>query len=184
MARTVPSAKPVGFMDFDIVGTERGVQQMLDTVDSALSVTGLAAFLYGAVGPWVKDRATDRFASEGDDVTGKWAPLQQVTVDIRERAGFEGAHPINERTGELERYITQSEIGVVSSPGLGVMNYPNDPPRSGAVREKMKTAQTGRAHPSTVARPVLGLNERDLGSVMTMLAFHVQGIGRTRNAGR
>lgn len=150
---------------------------MLNRIDSSLSAVGLAAFLHGAVGPWVKERASDRFASEGDDVSGQWAPLSSATVEIREKAGFGGDHPINKRTGELEAYITQGQIGVVASPGLGVLKYPDNPPRTKAIREKMKTAQQGRTRPSTVARPVLGLNERDLAQVLTMLAFHVRNGG-------
>lgn len=169
-----------GFIDFDIVGNQRGVQAMLNSIDSALSPSGLATFLGMAVGPWVKERAQDRFATEGDDVTGKWAPLSEVTVDIREKSGFEGAHPINRRTGELEEYITQGQVGVVATPGLAVMTYPKNPPNTKSLKEKVSTAQRGRSNPSTVPRPVLGLNERDLAQVLTMLAFHVQAQGVTR----
>lgn len=166
-------SKGTAFIEFDIVGNERGVQHMLNVIDSSLSVVGLAAFLYG-VGEWVQERAQTRFAQEGDDVSGKWAPLQQATVEIREHAGFEGARPINKRTGELEQYITQSQIGVVSAPGVGVMTYPNNEPNSAGLRQKVQTAQAGRTTPKTQPRPVLGLNEKDLGVVLTMLAFHVQ----------
>lgn len=171
----MPSApKPTAWIDFEIVGGERGVQAMLQTIDSALSPVGLAAFLYGSVGPWVKQRAEARFTNEGDDVTGPWAPLKQTTVDWRESQGFGGEHPINRRTGELEEYITQGNIQVTATAGAGVMKFPGDAPRSKSLTEKMRTAQKGRVSPSTVARPVLGLNERDLGVVMTMLAFHIE----------
>jgi len=168
------TGKATGFIDFEIVGNEQGVQAMLNKIDSALSVTGLAEFLYGAVGPWVKERAANRFVNEGDDVTGKWLPLAPATVEIRERSGFEGSHPINKRTGELEEYITQGQIGVTSSPGIASLKYPENPPRTKSVREKMKTAQQGRSNPHTMPRPVLGLNEKDLTQVLTMLAFFVQ----------
>jgi hypothetical protein len=174
------AARTTGFIDFDIIGNQRGVQAMLNSIDSALSPTGLASFLGLAVGPWVKERAADRFASEGDDVTGKWAPLQDTTIDIREKSGFEGAHPINKRTGELEEYITQGQVGITAAPGLAVMTYPKNPPATKSLKEKVSTAQRGRSNPSTVARPVLGLNERDLAQVLTMLAFHVQAQGVTR----
>lgn len=177
------SSRPTAFLDFELVGNERGVQEMLNSIDSALSPVGLATFLYGAVGPWVKQRAADRFTSEGDDVSGKWAPLAQTTVEIRETYGFEGARPINKRTGELEAYITQGEVGVTTAPGMGVLKYPKNPPSTKSLRQKVKTAQQGRTSPSTVARPILGLGERDLAQVVTMLAFHVQAEGRLRSAG-
>jgi hypothetical protein len=177
-------ARPTAFINFEIIGNERGVQAMLDSIDSALSPVGLAAFLHGAVGPWVKERAADRFASEGDDVTGRWEPLAETTVEIREGYGFEGAHPINKRTGELEEYITEGAIGITVTPGVGVMKYPENPPSTKSLKTKLSTAQQGRTHPKTVARPVLGLNERDLAQVMTMLAFHVQAQGVLRGARR
>lgn len=172
--------RATGFIDFEIVGNRRGVQAMLNSIDSALSPAGLASFLGIAVGPWVKERAADRFANEGDDVTGKWAPLKETTIEWRERYGFEGAHPINKRTGELEEYITQGQVGVTAGPGVAVLTYPKNPPTGKALRQKMETAQRGRTRPATVARPVLGLNERDLAQVLTMLAFHVQAQGVTR----
>lgn len=172
------SGAPTGFIEFEIVGNERGVQLMLETIDSALSPVGLAAFLYGSVAPWIKQRAEERFRNEGDDVSGKWAPLQETTIEFRENQGFGGAHPINKRIGELEDYITQGQISVTTGPGVGVLQFPGNPPRTGSLREKMRTAQQGRSSPQTVARPVLGLNEKDLGVVLTMLAFHIQHEGR------
>lgn len=172
MART---SRPTGFIDFEIVGTQHGVQKMLNHIDSALSPIGLAAFLYGGVQPWLVNRAKERFASEGDDVTGKWAPLQQSTVEIRQSQGFEGPHPINRRTGELERYITESGVDVVAAPGVGTLRFPGRNTTSKSVKQKLSTAQKGRINPSTVPRPVLGLNEKDLAVVMTQLALHIQG---------
>lgn len=150
---------------------------MLNHLDSAMSPVGLAAFLHGSVEPYIRERAQNRFASEGDDVSGKWAPLQQTTIEFRESGGF-GPRPINRRTGELEAYITQSDAGIASAPGLSVLTYPKDPPKTPALQQKVQTAQAGRSVPSTVPRPVLGLNERDLGAVMVQLAFFIQGWGR------
>jgi hypothetical protein len=175
------SSAPQGLIEFEIVGNQRGVQEMLNTIDSALSVIGMAAFLHGQVAPWVKARAKDRFASEGDDVSGPWAPLAETTIEIREGSGF-GAGPINIRTHELERYITQSNADVVSAPGAATLRYPGTVPPSKGLREKMRTAQKGRSQPKTVARPVLGLNERDLSVILTQLAFHIQGEGMRRRA--
>jgi hypothetical protein len=165
---------PSGFLEFEIVGNDRGVQAMLNTIDSALSPVGLAAFLYGQVGVWVKQRAADRFAQEGDDVTGKWAPLQQTTQDIRESYGYGGDHPINKRTGELEEYITQGQVWVTTGAGVGMLQYPKGVPSTKQLRAKLSTAQQGRTSPQTVARPVLGLNEQDLSVILTMLAFHIE----------
>lgn len=147
---------------------------MLKHLDSALSVQGLAAFFKVGVEPWLRERAENRFAVEGDDASGKWAPLQQSTVDIRESSGFGGPGPINRRTGELEAYITGADMGIVSVPGLATLTYPKEPPKSKGLQQKVATAQVGRMSPSTVRRPVLALGEKDLGTILTQLAFHVK----------
>lgn len=172
--------RATGFIEFEIVGGRDDVQSMLELVDSSLSPTGLATFLYGSVGPWVKQRAKSRFENEGDDVTGKWAPLKETTVEIREGLGLSGRGPINKRRGELEEYILQGSVGVTAAPGLGTLTYPDEPPQTKSLREKLSTAQRGKANPSTIARPVLGLNEQDLLQIITMLGLHVQNQGRIR----
>lgn len=172
---------PTGFIDFEIVGNERGVQEMLNVVDTALSPVGLASFLGLAVAPWIKQRAAERFANEGDDASGKWAPLEPVTVEIREKSGFQGPGPINRRTGELEDYITQGAVGISTGPGMGALEYPKGLPPTKSLKEKMETAQRGKTRrPQTVPRPVLAMNETDLSHVLVLMAMHVQGEGVSR----
>jgi len=91
---------------------------------------------------------------------------------MRQQAGF-GAGPINRRTGELEDWVVNS--GWFSYPtGFGAsMRYPNKAP-TGELKKKVETAQKGRKYPSTVARPVLGVNENDLLFLMTSLSFAVE----------
>lgn len=169
-------------MDIEIVGDRNGVQAMLMRLETSTSPVGLAAFLHGAVGPMVLRRATQRFENEGDDVSGKWAPLANSTVEIREKSGFGAEHPINKRTGELEAYITGSGWNVTAAPAMATLRFPGKQTSKRSVREKMKTAQQGRSRPSTVPRPVLGLNEQDLLSVMTMLAFYIKSGGVVRGS--
>ena len=164
-----------GFMDISIVGNERGVQRMLSRLDSAFSPVGLTLFMHGSVEPWLERRARDRFATEGDDVTGKWKPLAQTTQEFREHAGHGASHPINRRTGELEAYITGTKA-LVSYPGPAIttLTYPGNPPSGPMLKRKVTTAQKGHVGPKTPPRPVLGVNERDLAYVMTQLAFFIQ----------
>jgi len=170
-------AGPTGFINFDIVGNRAGVQKMLLHLDSSLSPVGMYAFMHGAVQPWLVERAEQRFAGEGDDAVGKWAPLMQSTIMYRESAGFGGPRPINKRTGELEAYITGGGADVTSLNGASVLTFPDPKTKmSYGLNKKVETAQVGRSkNPSTVKRPVLGLGEKDLAAIMTRLAFHVQG---------
>ena len=166
----------VGFIDFNIVGNRQGVQAMLAHLDSALSPSVMATFLGVKVGTYLKQRASQRFGNEGDDAVGPWAPLEQSTQLIRASGPWQvgPGSPINKRTGELESYITGSEILAWGTPLGAVVKYPAKVPSSKGIREKMRTAQAGRAKPKTVPRPVLGMNERDLAYVLASLAFHVK----------
>jgi hypothetical protein len=169
--------KAGAYIDIELTGDASYVHRMLDHLDNKLGPQGLTAFLSMTVFPYLMDRAKQRFQDEGDDVVGKWAPLAPATEVIRQSMGYGGAHPINVRTGELERYITQGSpsASVQASPLGAFLQHPASAP-SGKLKSKVKTAQQGDpkfGRNGTPPRPVLGMNEVDLGYVMTALAFFV-----------
>jgi len=158
-------------IDVEIFGSTLPVSILLNRLELALSIPGTQVWLTEEVLPFIKERAADRFQNEGDDVSGKWAPLSQVTVEIRQSQGF-GAGPINSRSGDMERYITGS-AGRISG---RVMTYPDYSIPSGSdgyLKDKIETAQSGRRNPSTVPRPVLGLGEEDLAWITTSFATYI-----------
>ncbi len=147
---------------------------MLMRVSAALSGPSMALFLTEVITPYIRLRGEARFAAEGDDVSGKWAPLQPATVAIREANPdwpVGGEHPINVRTSELEEYVTQSDSLVMPSTTGAVMRYPEGK-ATGELQDKMETAQVGRDR--TVARPVLGVNQTDLLFTMSRLAWWIE----------
>lgn len=170
-------SRSTAFIDFDIVGDRQGVQEMLNHMDSALNPIGLSVFLFGSISPWLRRRAAQRFAGQGDDASGKWEPLKDSTIEWRESQGF-GSGPINRRTGELENYITQGNGRIISTPVGSSLAYPGTDSVSPALHKKVSTAQKGKKYPHTKPRPVLAVNEADLSFLVTSLAFHVQNYGR------
>lgn len=116
-----------------------------------------------------------RFDQEGDDVSGPWMELAPSTQDIRARGewGVGPGSPINRRTGDLERYITESTAAVAPVAQAVTMVYPGKP-AAGPLAIKVQTAQSGKPKPKTVPRPVLGVNEKDLLFVMTALSLYVE----------
>jgi hypothetical protein len=159
--------------DINIIGDDRGVQAVLGHLDSALSPSGIAAFLGGTVQPYIKQRAEGRFRGEGDDVVGNWIPLASATQHIRASQGYGPAHPINRRTGELEDYITGSP-SQISIHALGAtLTHPGKKPM-GELKDKVETAQMGRQSPRTPSRPVLGMNMQDMGFVLSALAIYIR----------
>lgn len=141
---------------------DKDVTVALFNLQALLSPVGMSAFLGAQIGPYLSKRAKERFQSEGDDVTGPWAPLKPATVAIRESIpGVGGEHPINRRTGELENWVVRGGWNAYPT-GFGAsMEYPKKKP-SGELRKKVETAQRGDKRSNTVARPVVGVNEQDL----------------------
>lgn len=151
----------------DIYIEEENVSTTLAALDRTLDPLVLSlVFLTGKVGPYLTVRAKNRFASEGDDVTGAWAPLKDATERIRASGRamqlwtVGDSHPINRRTGELERYITGGNLYAYPTSVGASLQFPK-PSGKKSIREKMRTAQRGKASPNTVPRPVLGLNSQD-----------------------
>lgn len=166
------------YANIQIIGDDRGVAAMLLRMNTAINPISIAEFLGVVADPYIRGRAEDRFLEEGDDVTGQWAPLEDSTVEMREHQGFGGTGPINMRTGELEEYITGTP-GDVMPGGVGVtLTSPGRPP-SGHLLTKVKTAQSGKGHPRTPPRPVIGMNESDTAFVLTALSgFIVRKVAR------
>lgn len=150
----------------------------LSRLERALTGSGLANFFATAVTPYLQERARERFASEGDDAVGAWAPLRLFTQNIRASQGYGPAHPINRRTGELENYITNSPPAITTGPDGGVLRYPGRT-AGGELGRKVSTAQIGlpggRIMADTVPRPVLGVSSTDLEAVLYGLMMHIAG---------
>jgi hypothetical protein len=151
------------------------VEQLLLRLDTALSPISLAVWLTDEPVMWFKGRAERRFGLEGDDASGKWAPLKAATQSFRQAAGYGPAHPINVRTHQLESYITGTQGLPHGTPtGFGaILNYPGGS-MSKNLKDKVETAQIGRNdNPRTVPRPVLAVNEVDLGQLLTSLSVFI-----------
>jgi hypothetical protein len=165
-------SRPLGIIDVQIIGDDAGVQAMLKKLDTSLSAEALGMFFGETIEPYFRERVLNRFASEGDDVVGKWTPLTNATKAIRVQMGY-GEGPINKRTGQLEEYIARSNYGVTITAAGSVLTMPAGKP-SGELLKKVQTAQQGKDNPRTPPRPVLGMNEKDLAFTLEALAMYLQ----------
>lgn len=168
------------FISIDV--DEDSAEKLLGALDSTFNQTGLTIFMHQHVAPYINKRARSRFANEGDDaVGGAWHPLTQVSQDIRAWGISKGIwpsispdHPINKRSGELERHITGGNGVVTSSLADTSLTFPGKTPTRG-VERKLKGAQLGDRGP---ARPVLGLSQRDETDILMLLSMYMA--SRTR----
>lgn len=176
------------FLDVEMIGDASAVYYMLRGLEASLGVSGMNMFFVGTLTPYLRQRAERRFAGEGDDVVGRWAPLKPATLSIRQSGidsgdffGISAAHPINVRTHDLEDYIVGGRGDIFHTGASSGVVYPQvrTPKR---MKKKLETAQGGRLKPKTVARPVLGVNATDLFFTVSALAIHIATVtaGRTR----
>lgn len=152
---------------------DKSVETLFADLYAVLAPPAIGAFLGSTIDPYLRQRAQERFQSEGDDVVGAWLPLTSATQKIRASQGYGSAHPINHRTGKLEAYITESP-NQISVHSLGAtLTLPGNRP-TGEMKRKVETAQVGKVYPNTPARPVLGMNERDLAFTMSALELYIR----------
>lgn len=159
-----------GAMAVEIHVASEQAELLLKRLMLSLSVIGLSAYMEG-VDDFVKGRIRQRFAQEGDDVSGQWMPLKEATVAMRESAGYPGEHPINVRTGEMYNLLTSGPARVTATSAGATYTHPAS--MTALNRDKIMTAQAGSDSPPTLPRPVLGLNERDLAALLYMFGMHL-----------
>lgn len=155
----------------------KSVHGLLSDLQSKLDPFHMGTFLHGLMVPHLNRSFKAGFDSERAPDGSGWAPLTDATVQIRKDAGFGGAHPINVRGGELERYITQSSGTIVTTGTDAILKYPSERGvPSGSLGKKVRGAQKGEG--KAPPRPVLGLNEADLAFLLAGLMGYVQTAGK------
>jgi hypothetical protein len=127
---------------------------------------GLGRFLEWRAWPFLRQRAVERFQTQGDAASGTWAQLRESTVNIRERKGFPGRGPINVRTGKLRDHVLSSHN--VTRRGGAALRIPGSTGGK-ELGDKLRAAQIGDAKSRTVARPVLALDGTDESFIVTAL---------------
>ena len=163
----------------EIYGNDAGVQRMLEAVDTALNPVAISGFLSEVIDPYLRKEARSRFNTEGDNASGKWAPLADSTQAIRDSMGYGASHPINRREDELYNYVVNTPGGVQTNPLGATLMFPKNYP-GGDLGEKLSAAQTGgvggsgRSFP---ARKVYALGQDDLYFVLLALASHIERVG-------
>lgn len=165
-------AQPQGLVTVMMEAQDKDLRMMMSKMHASLEPAAVATWLGTTVDPYLRKRARNRFAQEGDDVSGKWEALAGATQHIRASQGFGAAHPINRRTGRLENYITGAPNKLTVHALGATLTLPGKAPL-GELHTKVKTAQRGKLSPRTPPRPVLGVNEQDLTVVLFDLSLYL-----------
>lgn len=161
----------LGSVQFDVVVDDDDVSGMFARFDSVLEAPNLAQFLRRYATPWFRGKAGAGFEDEMAPNGQPWSPLKPYTVETRESEGFPGDHPINHRTGAMERYIMQGTPSMAVGAMQATMRFPGR--GSALFNRKLKVAQQGAKWPRTVARPVVGMDERDLAVMLRSLSLWI-----------
>lgn len=158
------------WVSFDVDST---VDDVLLAMENAIDPSSLFYMLRGPVVELIQDRIDSRFAAEGDAASGKWADLAESTNEIRKALGYPPAHPINQRTKEMRKFLTTHADVSVDTFGA-TAQIPGDISDPVMVR-KVQTAQEGsNSNPfkgagPTPARPVLAVDLIDVGIVLGVM---------------
>lgn len=161
--------------------TSQEAEAFLERTAQLFSGASIGGFLKTAAVEIVQKSHRNRFQSEGDSASGMWAQLAPVTVERRLSYGFPGSHPINKRTGALERYVTESSGTVMVGATSGVLTYPGRKGLTPLMRKKVEVAQVGWDDPPTPPRPVIDLGADDAVSILGALTRWIEaglGVGR------
>lgn len=148
-------------------------QLLMASIALRMQPAAMAGFMQASVVPYIQQRTANRFASQGDDVSGRWHPLAVATQQIRQQAGYQPSHPINVRTGQMRAFLTGSHGQVVSAGGMTQLEYPNPGGAVGLLMRKVMVAQAGSAAPATPPRPVLGFSMNDTVAITAMVAGYL-----------
>ena len=152
---------------------EEDNRQALELLDRAYDFFGQGPMVDFLDREWsriMQDAAMRRFSSESSETEGAWAELRDSTNKFRERQGFPREHPINERTGELRRYLDTATIDYRSSDGFVSAQWPER--ASGELLHKLQVAQGAsrrRDDATTPARPVLDATEEHLDELAVLM---------------
>lgn len=164
----------------DIVVDDKDVQRLLQSFERAVSTLSLEYLLSNGIADALRWRAQNRFTTEGDSASGKWAALRPATEEIREFLGYSRAHPINKRSGALRQFVGQSKGAVLAMPDGAAMMWPNL--AAGDLEDKLRVAQQGSrrgANPGwpsarTPRRPVVALDQADVALVLGAVGRHLE----------
>lgn len=145
----------------------------------ALSPTSIEGFLLTKAAGYLQEITGINFAHETSRDGQAWEPLHDATNAIREQDGYSPEHPINERTGELREWLTNSHGDV--APGLdgAELTWPSEGDPD--AERKLQVAQQGSKRgenplfPSSATnpRPVIGAGEVDLAILLALLGDHL-----------
>lgn len=168
-------------VSFDIdldVNVDEIIIEQLRELEFVFSKEFMAWFLGVEITQYLQQRATTRFSREGKQAGEKpWRPLAQATREERILMGYNGAHPINVRTGDMEDWVTNADSHVFGMTGDMTLEWPGSMPE-GELYDKIQTAQMGKKDNQyggyTPPRPVIRFSEVDFAHLMANLALQMK----------
>jgi hypothetical protein len=156
-------------------GTFNSIEALLQDFEDTMSSESLADFMSKNVYPYLRDQSLDRFETEGDETTGKWAALSDASERWRRWDGV-GTDDINRRTGKLEEFIRQAVPTIVRGADSAILQYPGGMPGDKYTAQKYRVAQRGQAagvdkrrQPKTPPRPIVAVGAEEFGVVQSRL---------------
>ncbi|AMS03413.1 hypothetical protein SEA_BENCZKOWSKI14_20 [Gordonia phage Benczkowski14] len=160
------------------VETKR-VQLRIRAIEQRINASGMAAFFMSVGTNYLQGRASERFAAQGDDASGKWQPLSPHTVRDKVQAGLDPR--INIRTGAMKSYIEDAPGYIIGGGARGTsFGWPRASP-SKDIQDRIRLAQFGSASlgldrgdaRDVPARPVIAADASDMMTLAKLLDSYI-----------
>jgi hypothetical protein len=167
----------VGNIGIQFIVDKAATEEAVRLAWEAVRPSKMALFLSEDAHRTIMERMEKRFEDQGDDASGTWKELSEVSTKFREAAGYGGQGPINVRTGEMKSWLMDVGGETVMIGGGALYTFPGTAPYDTATAEKFKTAQSGKSDPYTVARPVVAMSATDMLEIMGHLHVFITAFG-------
>lgn len=140
----------------------------INALSEALQPDELAKHHATATTGYLKNRVLSRFEEEGDDASGKWAPLAPYTQRERIKEGYHPTYPILRRTGALRKWLMDAPPATSGTQFV----WPSQmPPNNSHVMFAFSGAQLGRSN--MPRRQIVVVNMRDFLNVKELLKHKI-----------
>ena len=142
----------------------------ITALQDAISPEAIAQHHAATTAGFLKNRVLSRFESEGDEVSGKWAPLSDYTVQDRVQKGFPPTHPILRRTGALRKWVMDSPSATTGETFM----WPSKlPPNNSHIMFAYWGAQVGNPGGNLPRRRIVVVNMADFLTIRQLLEHRI-----------
>lgn len=161
------------------------VEKDLETAQGRVSEAGLAMMVRHLLIPIASTSSRARIESQKTAGGGRWRPLKESTQRVRRSLnlpGIYGHYPINKRTGNLEKFLQNTDSEIAILPEFIQGSWPANVSMDGTrLMYAYHTAQAGSKQWGTPPRPIVALAATEMLYLDQMTRLYIEQVFGERN---